>query len=202
LASREKVLSEREREVEKRLARLAAAEFALEKRATSSVPEDSAPADTTTLVEFFASEHRKTMAELDEKRQTLERRARRVDQCQAAFKKLRDEVERKHRETLEIRLCTEELWAQLSGVAPPAALTRSLGRIRAKLAEHYLQANSELGERKRELEAIHSQLAEEHKNLVEHKRRFEQWLAGRQEELDQQATRLIARERQLQKLPE
>ena len=32
---------------------------------------------------------------------------------------------------LEIRLATEELWAQLSGAAPPAALVQSLAQIRA-----------------------------------------------------------------------
>ena len=193
LAAREKTLFESEREVEKRLARLAAAEAALQKRTSPSTPEDAAA-----LAERLAAEHRQSMAELQQKRQTVERRARHVDQCRAAFKHLRDEVELVHRETLEIRLGTEELWAQLSGVAPPAALTRSLGRIRAKLAEQYRQANAELGERKRELEAIRCQLAEGHMNLAEHKRRFEDWLAGRQEELDQQATRLVARERELQ----
>jgi hypothetical protein len=199
LDSREKAIAEREREAEKRLARLAAAENAIQKRASPSDAEDSPAEDVTTLVDYFATEHRKAMAELDEKRQVLERRARRVDQCQAAFQKLRDEVEQTHREALEIRLGTEELWAELSGAAPPAALTRSLGRIRAKLAEQYRQANAELEERKKEIESLRGQMAEEYRNLAEHKQRFEQWYAGRQEELDQQATRLIAREKQLQK---
>jgi chromosome segregation ATPase len=204
LDSRDKAIAEREREVERRLARLAATEAAIQKRTSpavseESVQEKSVPQDATTLVDYFATEHRNAMAELDEKRHALERRARRIDQCQAAFQKLRDEVEQMHREALEIRLGTEELWAELSGAAPPAALTRSLGRIRAKLAEQYRQANAELEERKKEIESLRRQMAEEYRNLAEHKERFEQWYAGRQEELDRQATRLIAREKQLQK---
>ena len=102
-----------------------------------------------------------------------------------------------HRETLEIRLATEELWVQLSGAAPPAALVRSLGRIRTKLADQYRQAGAELAEQKKELEAIRGQLNTQHEKLVEHKRRLEQWAAGRQEECEKQAARLVAREEQL-----
>ncbi len=101
-----------------------------------------------------------------------------------------------HRETLEIRLVTEELWVQLSGAAPPAALTRSLGSIRTKLADQYRQANAELADRKKELETIRSQLLEQHEALVEQRRRFEQWVAGCQEECQQEASRLAAREQQ------
>ena len=102
-----------------------------------------------------------------------------------------------HRETLEIRLATEELWAQLSGAAPPAALTQSLGRIRAKLAEQYRQAQAETAEQKKELEAIRGELVAEHEKLVEQKRQFERWAAGCQEDCQQQASRLVAREQQL-----
>ena len=102
-----------------------------------------------------------------------------------------------HRETLEIRLATEELWVQLSGAAPPAALTGSLGRIRTKLAEQYHHANAELAEQKKELETIRGQLLEQHKTVLDQKRRFEQWASGCQEECQRTASRLVARERQL-----
>jgi hypothetical protein len=192
-AAREKKLSESEREAEKRLARLAAAESALEKRTPASNQEDVGP-----LAERLAAEHRQAMSELEQKRLTVERRALHIDRCRVAVSRLRDEVDRTQRETLEIRLGTEELWAQLSGAAPPAVLTRSLGRIHAKLEEHYRQANAELGERKKELESLRVELVEAHKSLSEHKRRFDQWLSTRQEELDRQATRLLAREKELQ----
>ena len=153
--------------------------------------------ETTAMREQMAAEHRQTMADLEQQRQAVQRRADHVDHCRAALAQLRGELGRMHRETLEVRLATEELWAQLSGAAPPAALTRSLGRIRTKLAEQYAQANAELADQRKELEAIRSQLVRQHETLVEQKRSFEQWTAGRQEEGQQQASRLVAREQQL-----
>lgn len=145
----------------------------------------------------MAAEHHRVLAELDEKRQSLARRSEHVDQCRAALEQLREELGQMHRETLEIRLATEELWVQLSGSSPPAALTRSLGQIRAKLAKGYQQVGEELTERKQELEALRSQVAEEHGRLVRAKEDWERWAARRQEEIDQQAQRLLAREQVL-----
>ncbi len=138
------------------------------------------------------------MAGLDEKRKAVERRAEHVDQCRAALQQLREELGRMHRETLEIRLATEELWVQLAGAVPPAALVHSLGQIRTKLAEQYAQANAELAQQRQELETIRAQLAAQHEKLFEHKRQFDHWAAGRQQDTQEQASRLIAREQQLQ----
>jgi hypothetical protein len=136
---------------------------------------------------------------LQQMRGAVERRAEHVDQCRAALLRLRDELGRMHRETLEIRLATEELWVQLAGAAPPAALVKSLGQIRSKLAQQYAQANAELAQQRRELEAIRSQLGTQHERLAEHKRRFDRWAAGRHQESQEQASRLIAREQQLRR---
>ncbi|MCC6125270.1 MAG: hypothetical protein IT426_09930 [Pirellulales bacterium] len=141
------------------------------------------------------AERRRTMAELEKKREALERRAESAERCRTALEQLRAELQRLHRETLEIRLATEELWAQLSGTAPPAALTRSLGRIRAQLADRDRAADAELRERKKELESIRGQLAAQYEKLAERKGQFERWAAGREREAEQQAARLIARER-------
>ena len=153
--------------------------------------------EAAAIREQMAAEHRQAMADLERSRQTVQRRADHVDRCRAALGQLRAELGRMHRETLEIRLATEELWVQLSGAAPPAALTRSLGRIRTKLADQYRQANAELADQRKELEAIRQQLIRQHETLVEQKRRFDSWAAGRQEECQQQASRLVAREQQL-----
>ena len=91
-------------------------------------------------------------AELEEQRRAVARRSEQLDRSRAALEQLRGELGQLHRETLEIRLATEELWVQLSGVAPPAALIQSLGGIRNKLADHYRSAQSELRARKEEIE--------------------------------------------------
>jgi hypothetical protein len=145
----------------------------------------------------MAAEQRRTMAELEKKRDSVERRAESAEQCRTALERLRAELQRLHRETLEIRLATEELWAQLSGAAPPAALTRSLGRIRAQLADRYRAADDELLERKKEQESIRGQLAEQYEKLAARKEQFERWAAVREQEAEQQAARLIAREQEV-----
>ena len=143
--------------------------------------------ETAVLREQMAAEHRNAMDDVELKRKAVQRRADQVDRSRAALKQLRAELGRMHRETLEIRLATEELWVQLSGAAPPAALTRSLGRIRSKLAEQYRHANAELIEERKELEAIREQLTNQHESLLKQKRRFEKWVGGCQEECQQQA---------------
>ena len=147
--------------------------------------------------ELLEAERRRNMAEVEEQRRAVGRRAEHVDRSRAAMEQLRGELLRLHRETLEIRLATEELWAQLSGAAPPAALTQSLGRIRGKLAEHYRLIHVELQARKEEMEKTRDQLAQQHEALVQEKQRIEQWAVARQKEAQQQAARLIAREQQL-----
>jgi hypothetical protein len=145
----------------------------------------------------FEAERRRAMAEVEEQRRAVGRRAEHVDRSRLALEQLRGELDRLHRETLEIRLATEELWAQLSGAAPPAALVQSLARIRGKLAEHYRLANLELHKQKEELERVRGQLADEREKLAQAKGCYEQYVAAEQREAQLQASRLIARERQL-----
>jgi DNA repair exonuclease SbcCD ATPase subunit len=196
LAARGEELAKQQQDAAKRLERLAAAEAALQKHGQQSVQAESPDAEAVTSQQTTDAE-RLALDELERKRQAIQRRADHVDHCRASLVQLRDELTHMHRETLEIRLATEELWVQLSGAAPPAALTRSLGRIRTKLAEQYRQANAELAEQRKELEAIRCQLLQQHEALAAEKRRFDRWAADRQEEFEQQASRLIAREQQL-----
>jgi septal ring factor EnvC (AmiA/AmiB activator) len=146
----------------------------------------------------WAAEQRRAMAELQKQREAIERRSEHVDKSRAALEQLRDELGRVHRETLDVRLATEELWARLCNSAPPAALTRSLESIRNKLANHYRLSNDLLREQRAELEHVRGQLVEQHQKLVDEKCRFEQWIGRRQKEMDQQATHLTEREKELQ----
>lgn len=198
LARREDEINNRERELRERLERLAVAETAQlkigEKKSERAAEAERRIATSERLI----AKQQRAKKDIERKRRAVERRAEHVDKCQASLRQLRDELGRMHRETLEIRLATEELWVQLAGAAPPAALTRSLGRIRTKLAEQYAHANAELSERKKELETIRSRLEEQYNQLVEQRRRFERWATGRRQECESQASRLIAREKQLQ----
>ena len=199
LSDRQRELSRREQEVKSCLARLAAAEVVQQQTAASAAEKSEELQRVADRLQTQNAQLQQSAAELADGRQAVQRRADHVDQCRVALEQLRGELENMHRETLEIRLATEELWVQLSGAAPPAALVRSLGRIRAKLADQYRQAGAELAEQKKELQAIRGQLNTQHEKLIEHKLRLEQWALGRQEECDKQAARLAAREEELQR---
>jgi len=121
----------------------------------------------------LALDERRRIAELDQQRQAVERRSAHADKCRVALEQLRAETSRMHREALEIRLATEELWAELSGAAP-AAVTQTLGKIRARLAEDYRLADQELRQQRQELEAVRRELAAEHQALVREKRQLDQ----------------------------
>ncbi len=149
--------------------------------------------------ERLQAEQAQTQAELQRKREALQKQSQKLDECRAGMEQMRSELLSLHRETLEIRLATEELWVQLSGAAPPAALTRSLGRIRSKLADQYRLAVAELQREKAELESVRSQLAAQYQKLEERRKHFEQWAAQQQEALQQQANLLIAREQEIRR---
>ena len=191
LAARQKQLDEAESRLQRQRAELQNLQEQLSARQSDIDNQDRSHRERQ------EAEHRRAMAEVEEQRRVVGRRAEHVDRSRAAMEQLRGQLQRLHRETLEIRLATEELWAQLSGAAPPAAVVQSLGRIRGKLAEHYRLANIELHTQKEELETLRGQLAAQHETLTQEKCRFEEHAAAQQKEVQQQASRLIARERQL-----
>ena len=239
---RQRKLHEQELEAERRLARLATADAALQRRspefdaaklkeledaaeslalrkqqldeaekhlaqsqAESSAMFEQLAADrrelldrTAAAAEQTAAQRKQMAAESAENRRAVERRAEFIDERWATLKRFRAELDQVHRETLEIRLATEELWARLSAAAPPASLVQSLSQIRSQLADRYAQANADLVEQRQELESLRAQVAVQVENLVERKRQFDLWAAGSQEDCRRQTDRLLARERELQ----
>ncbi len=200
LLDRRRELSEQERKIKQCLARVVAVEAARQQRDSTSVRAQAE--ELQRAAEQYKTRKRqieRMAAGLAQEREAVQRQADHADRCRASLEQLRGDLERIHRETLEIRLATEELWVELAGAAPPAALVQSLGRIRAKLADQYRQAGIELAEQQKELETIRGQLGEQHEKLVEHKRQVEQWAADRREECDRQASRLVACEQELRR---
>jgi hypothetical protein len=187
-------LAERER-------RLAESEAAMdEQRAALQQFHDRLTADRQALEEETLAQSERLAAdklhlstEIEQKRREVQERSEQADLAHAGLEQFRAELGRIHRETLEIRLATEELWAELSGSAPPATLTRSLGRIRGRLADHYHTANLELQQKKGELQSLRDQLSEQYEKLVRKKRHFDAWAAECRAEVERQATRLAAR---------
>lgn len=199
LHEREQMLAAQELQVRRRLERLATAEAA-QLRSVRQTEECLASAtELNELRERLVAEYRSRMAELEKQRKAVERRAADIAKRETALKQLREEMARLHRETLELRLATEELWTRLSGAAPPPELIQSLAQLRSKLAKQYRLANAELAEERKMLETIHQQIAAEHEKLVRRKKDFDLWFTGREQECQKQAERLLACEQKLRR---
>ncbi len=147
----------------------------------------------------LALEQRETMAELQKKRDGLARRSRYVDNCHAKLVQLRTELGEMHRETLDVRLATEELWVQLSGTTPPAALAESLAEMRNRLSQHYRESANDLSRQKSELETAREEMAEQLEAVLKRKQDVDSWARSQEGELRQQAKRLRDREGELQR---
>ncbi len=146
----------------------------------------------------LAAEQHEALEELQKKRESLARRSRYVDNCHAKLVQLRTELTELHRETLDVRLATEELWAQLSGSAPPAALAESLAEMRDRLNRHYRESAAELQRQKSDIETARAELAEQLASIMKRKQEVDDWARCREEELRQQARRLSDRQADIQ----
>ncbi len=147
----------------------------------------------------LALEQREAMAELQKKRDGLARRSRYVDNCHAKLVQLRAELGEMHRETLDVRLATEELWVQLSGTTPSAVLTESLAEMRHRLSQHYRESTADLARQKEELETARTEMAEQLEAVMRRKEEVDGWARRQEKELRQQAKRLRDRETDIQR---
>jgi hypothetical protein len=145
----------------------------------------------------LAELQRKKEAELAQKKHSVEQQAERVDHRQAAVERSRLELTRQQRDAIEMRLAAEELQVQLAGSMAPAAWERSLAALRQRMSEYYRLEASVLSQRQSELEALKSDLVVEHEKLSQRQQELQVWATARHAELEQQASRLEAREQEL-----
>jgi hypothetical protein len=147
--------------------------------------------------EKLVLERRRLAGERERAGQELARRADELAARQAALESLRADVVRAQRDSLELRLATEELWARLSRTAPPAAATQLLAKIRLELAEEQRLARAELAAERAEVDALVAQVGAAHEKLVAERAEVQAWVNARHAELERAAERLAAREREL-----
>ena len=135
--------------------------------------------------------------DVEQQLRSIKARADQIERRSAAVDQLRGEVLRTQREALELRLATDEVWAQMIGVAPPAALSQSLAQIRGKLAEQYRLERSEIAGEKKELQMLAERVDRERERVQQQKQELDRWAANRQADIEGQAARMAAREQQL-----
>lgn len=127
----------------------------------------------------------------------LQHRSEQLEHRQFALKQLHADVLRMYREATELRLCTEELWGQLSQNVSPAALTQRLAELRRKLVDQFQLATQSLLEQKKELQLLIDRLAEHRGTIQQQRHEVQVWLGSQQSEIERQAARLVAREQEL-----
>jgi hypothetical protein len=136
-------------------------------------------------------------ADISERRQQLDASEEALARHREAVEKLRADAAKMHREGLEMRLVSEQLWLELARQAPAAELTRSLATIRQRLADHYRDATQRLAAQQAELVRLGERLDQQQQRLVEQREQLQTWLAAQQHDIECQAARLVAREQEL-----
>lgn len=134
-----------------------------------------------------------SLAESRQRQAKLDARQQQLDQLQ-------EQITNMHREALELRLATEELWAELVHQAPAEELSDRLAASRNRLAEHYRLANESLAQRTDELHRMRQELNEQQQRLRGQRRELQLWVDRRYDEIETRTSRLIARERELDRL--
>ena len=86
------------------------------------------------------------------------------DQHRAAVEALHAEAMQTHRETLELRLVVNQVWRDLQGGHPPAAMTRALAEARRKLGEHVQREAASLARQREELKTLSQRLGHSRRN--------------------------------------
>jgi hypothetical protein len=148
----------------------------------------------------LAAEADQGKCEIDQRRRGLEKRDQALDQREKSLEEVAEQLRAAQRETLETRLATEETWLQLQGVLAPAALQRSIAIVRGRLSDHFQMAAEEVVRRRQELETVRAELAEQFEEIHQRREQVERWADDRRHEVEQQAARLVAKERRLDEL--
>jgi hypothetical protein len=107
---------------------------------------------------------------------------------------VRDEALRLHRQSLEMRLLAEQLWAQITGNLTPAEVTQAIAQLRLKLAEQYRLEEQQLVARRDELLQLSERITRQNSDLEQLRSGLRDWAAARQAEIERQAQALVQRE--------
>jgi len=133
-------------------------------------------------------------AELCDRRQRLEARQEWIERQKVGLEQVRDEALKLHRQSLEMRLLAEQLWAQITGRLHPAEVTQAIAQLRLKLGEQYAIEEQQLAAERQALAELAERIAAQHQKLSTLRSGLRQWAAARQAEIEQQAAALVERE--------
>lgn len=135
--------------------------------------------------------------DLAERRTRLEKRSETLDQRQQVVEQMYDEAQGIHRAALETRLIGEQIWSRLGSAAESYDVDKTVATLRAQLAENFRLAEQSSIEREHQLQEIATRLAAKDEQLRKKRDELQLWLGRRRQEIEEQAARVVAREREL-----
>jgi DNA repair exonuclease SbcCD ATPase subunit len=126
-------------------------------------------------------------------------RIEQIERREAALLALQKELGRVYGDTFDICAAAEELAKEMSRCADRDALAKALKKVRELSANHYRAEDKELARKKRRLEDVARELAEENQRLQEHQKQLQQWAQQRELSLERRVAQLASREAKLRR---
>ena len=142
--------------------------------------------------------HAEHQRRIDSRLNQLRTQAEHLDQRRLIVERLHRDVGRMYREAIEIRICTEQLWAQMNDISP-VDLTATISALRQKLSDQYDLTSQHLDQQRTEVQSLVNRLKEQESKLSTQRAELRGWASRRQEEFEQQAHQLRERELELER---
>ena len=132
--------------------------------------------------------------ESDDLQTALATRKQHLDDREVRLQAFHDQVTELHRESLELRVATEQLWNEMRGNMPDEALARTLSEYRNRLADHYKMAIDELSRRRDLLHQQQHDAQRQERQLRSERLDIQLWVDRQRNELEAKSAELAARE--------
>jgi DNA repair exonuclease SbcCD ATPase subunit len=139
-------------------------------------------------------DHEKTTEQLDAMRQALQDHKAALDNRERHLEALHDQITELHRESLELRVATEQVWTDFRGHMPDEALAKSLANHREKLVDHYKLANDELCRRRQILHELQQQIGHQEEQLRSERLDLQMWVDRQRNDVEAKSATMTARE--------
>lgn len=133
-------------------------------------------------------------AELESERRHLAERKIELDKRKVVLQRMQSETQSLHREALEMRLVTEQLWIEISETAAPEHVNELLSNLRARLDQHYVEQQQEIKEQAGELVDLKESIEQKQEDLRLQSNQLQQWVETRHDEIKSYAAEVDARE--------
>lgn len=184
-------LDRSEHQLQAQLSDLAHKQQALDKERQVLI-EANAKRDERVKRERQEEQHRfeNELMRLRKRQEEVERRAISVQQ-------LHQDTCNTYRETLELRIATEQIWAEFHGGLSTVELTRRLATWRKKLMDQFALASESLKQQQVDNLALLHSLEKQTEGLNCTRNELREWMSRRQQELIEEAEKLLTREREL-----